>query len=165
MTTDWVPSDEPLPDSIVADVLACRDWPASAVLYVPLAIGAHIDHRIVHRAGRSLARSGRTVLFFEDLPYARSRGVPPELRLPEWAPVVREVEAEDLAAKARAIACYRSQLPALFLSLTGEALPMAAEDSMIIDRLYAAVATYAASVADGTCRYAERLWQLQPGSV
>lgn len=44
-----------------------------ATLYAPLAVGAHIDHRIVHEAARALAyQVGPTLrlVFYEDLPYA-----------------------------------------------------------------------------------------------
>ncbi|HNN92893.1 MAG TPA: PIG-L family deacetylase [Pseudomonadota bacterium] len=42
-------------------------------LYAPLAVGGHIDHRIVHEAARALAyHIGPTLrlMFYEDLPYA-----------------------------------------------------------------------------------------------
>lgn len=38
--------------------------------FVPLAVGGHVDHRLVFEAGRALARSGRRVWAYEDAPYA-----------------------------------------------------------------------------------------------
>lgn len=41
-----------------------------AVLYAPLAIGYHLDHRITHQVGLALQDAGLTVCFYEDYPYA-----------------------------------------------------------------------------------------------
>lgn len=38
-------------------------------IYLPLAVGAHPDHRLVHEAGR-LGLVGRDLRFYEDVPYA-----------------------------------------------------------------------------------------------
>jgi LmbE family N-acetylglucosaminyl deacetylase len=40
------------------------------LLLVPLGLGSHIDHLIAREAGIVLARAGRAVGFYEDLPYA-----------------------------------------------------------------------------------------------
>lgn len=48
---------------------------APALLVAPLAVGAHIDHRIVHEAARALAYGqGLDLAYFEDLPYALAPG-------------------------------------------------------------------------------------------
>lgn len=47
-----------------------------ATLYAPLAVGGHIDHRIVHEAARALAYQlgpALRLVFYEDLPYALAR--------------------------------------------------------------------------------------------
>lgn len=40
------------------------------ILLAPLALGDHIDHLLVHEAAAYFARCGRTVWWYEDLPYA-----------------------------------------------------------------------------------------------
>jgi len=43
-----------------------------AIVYVPLAVGGHVDHRLVHEAGYHAMPEapGREVFFYEDRPYA-----------------------------------------------------------------------------------------------
>lgn len=54
----------------VADQLrTASDFQTSAVL-LPLALGDHVDHRIVHEAGRRAASCNALLGFYEDLPYA-----------------------------------------------------------------------------------------------
>lgn len=43
---------------------------AEGVVLAPLGLGRHIDHLVVREAAALLARSGRKVVFYEDLPYA-----------------------------------------------------------------------------------------------
>jgi polysaccharide export outer membrane protein len=43
---------------------------AAGVVLAPLGLGRHIDHLVAAEAGIRLARAGRPVVFYEDLPYA-----------------------------------------------------------------------------------------------
>ncbi len=86
-----------------------------ATLYVPLAIGHHVDHQIVRDWGLSLAEAAPQlpVKFYEDYPYSRDKIAidqtiqrqPEELK----SELVALSEA-DITAKIEAIACYKSQL-------------------------------------------------------
>jgi LmbE family N-acetylglucosaminyl deacetylase len=91
----------------------------SSVLFSPLGIGGHIDHRIVLQATKASARCKRlTVLFYEDMPYAT---LVPESKC---AAVARDLALElgmellphsvslpnILELKRRAAACYGSQV-------------------------------------------------------
>lgn len=61
---------------ITSEVVARLRWHVSAPaeLVAPLAVGGHIDHRIVHEAARALAfELGLQLAYFEDLPYSLSR--------------------------------------------------------------------------------------------
>ncbi|HMU37389.1 MAG TPA: PIG-L family deacetylase [Pseudomonadota bacterium] len=62
---------------ITSEVVARLRWyvkPPAAII-APLAVGGHIDHRIVHEAARALAFAQKhTLTYFEDLPYALAAG-------------------------------------------------------------------------------------------
>jgi LmbE family N-acetylglucosaminyl deacetylase len=90
---------------------ALRALPASAFVAAPLAIGGHVDHRIVHRAARESIRAER-LWFYEDFPYAGSWRVRMRAAAGHrgWTTRVELVEDEDFAVKSAAIACYASQL-------------------------------------------------------
>jgi LmbE family N-acetylglucosaminyl deacetylase len=91
----------------------------SSVLFAPLGIGGHIDHRIVVQAAKACARCKRLrVLFYEDMPYA---ALVPKLKC---AIVAHDLALElgvglsshsvslpnILELKRCAAACYRSQV-------------------------------------------------------
>ncbi len=84
---------------------------AATQVYCPLAIGGHVDHVIVRRAVESLA--GRSAIrYYEDFPYADKLdqfNPPRGCAFEQIALTVREVDA-----RIRAIACYGSQLSAVF---------------------------------------------------
>jgi LmbE family N-acetylglucosaminyl deacetylase len=87
-------------------------------IYAPLAVGAHVDHQIVHAAARALLDRGYPVAFYEDYPYARTEGAT-ALALQAagaraWHMEAQPLEVVDLEAKVSALGYYRSQLPMLF---------------------------------------------------
>lgn len=121
---------------------------APGIIYVPLAIGNHVDHQHVLAVGRLLALHGHDVWTYEDFPYAGD---------PQWrnsiaarasevtsneSRVVALTEAQ-LAQKVRAVLCYKSQLDIIFRHQGDPA---------------ASVRRYASSVGGG--RPAERFWRL-----
>jgi LmbE family N-acetylglucosaminyl deacetylase len=91
---------------------------AAGTVLAPLGLGRHIDHLIARDAGIRLARAGRTVIFYEDLPYAAelreccilraADGVSRRLGLRLAGAVVQDGAAT--ARKRYAIEAYRSQL-------------------------------------------------------
>ena len=55
--------------------LAEKAEPGQIALALPLAIGDHIDHRVVHQAAlEALATAAVPLAFYEDLPYAARPG-------------------------------------------------------------------------------------------
>ncbi|MCS6849178.1 MAG: PIG-L family deacetylase [Anaerolineae bacterium] len=80
-------------------------------VYCPLAIGGHVDHVIVRRAVESLADAS-IIRYYEDFPYADKldQFTPPEGCAFEKI----ELTAHEVDARIRAIACYASQLFAVF---------------------------------------------------
>jgi LmbE family N-acetylglucosaminyl deacetylase len=95
------------------------------VLYIPLTVGHHIDHQLVHAAGWQLRQQGWTVVFYEDYPYVdpvfagqdSSYSLEATLSRLEEAnliPQLRFFSEDNLQAKIDSIAAYASQLDMLF---------------------------------------------------
>ncbi len=93
-------------------------------IYAPLGVDDHVDHRLVR--DRALVLTGSQdaprLVFYEEFPYARSKAALqrvqtfyrrqlPALALEEQ---VKMLADEDLAAKLRALHCYRSHLNVLW---------------------------------------------------
>jgi LmbE family N-acetylglucosaminyl deacetylase len=55
---------------------AVRGWLEADLVYAPLGIGGHPDHRDVGRFALQLAERGRAVRFYADLPYLLRHGPP-----------------------------------------------------------------------------------------
>ncbi|MFN8538181.1 MAG: PIG-L family deacetylase [Thermomicrobiales bacterium] len=109
-----LPGDAQLVAQLTAAIAAL---PALSALYVPLAIGNHVDHQIVYQVGQILAARGLRVLGYEDFPYAilgdererRLAAIRAALGEPELVPI-----AATLPRRIAAIAAYRTQLPTIF---------------------------------------------------
>lgn len=88
----------------VADLPLALD----GVLYVPLAVGHHVDHRIVRRA---VEEGWWDLVYYEDYPYAEDVE---SLEATEvegiWRAELVPLSDKDLEAKIEAIARYRSQV-------------------------------------------------------
>jgi LmbE family N-acetylglucosaminyl deacetylase len=146
------PDDAGLPGAII-DWLDLSGSPdESTRIYVPLAIGHHVDHQIAFKSGVDLARRGWEVWFYEDLPYALKEGARKE-RFAAAGPPFFVAALVDVSsvwdAKISAIMAYPSQLAVIFGYVNrghsrGE-----------ID---ATMKEYATAVGGGTP--AERFWKL-----
>jgi LmbE family N-acetylglucosaminyl deacetylase len=121
----------------------CATLPASLWLF-PLAVGRHVDHQLLFRVGWQLYEAGRSVAFYEDVPYVAWAGSPAgrlaALGRPLW-PHRTEI-TPYWSTKIAAISCYPSQLAVL----TYRGVP-----------LLEAVAHYAAALT--VSGYTERLWR------
>lgn len=71
---------------------------AETRVYLPLGIGAHPDHRLVHEAGRATL-AGRDLRFYEDIPYALEASL-----VAARFSVLRGVTGPNVASVARATA-------------------------------------------------------------
>ncbi|HEY8598306.1 MAG TPA: PIG-L family deacetylase [Thermomicrobiales bacterium] len=103
---------------IADEILSLPEWAAGTTVYVPLAIGGHVDHQITFAAGRLLAARGITVFAYEDCPYAIHSPGGIALRL---ASLHGQVGPETLVAiektldrRIAAIAAYTTQVPVIF---------------------------------------------------
>jgi LmbE family N-acetylglucosaminyl deacetylase len=141
------PDERALSERIADQLAALWQTTAGALLYLPLGLGGHVDHRLVVAAGQRLAAAGRPVVWYEDFPYAMRSGGRQQLAVltaHRW-PYRLPIEAV-LERKIAAIAAYASQVPVLFGSTA--AMP-------------AAVRQYAR--ASGGGQPAECLWMVGPG--
>lgn len=92
-----------LVDRVERRVRAALAAHAIDVVYFPLAVGAHIDHRVVHAVGRRI--EGYAVRFYEDRPYvlwpgalqARMRELGVDAGLPAVSPEAMAAAVDDYA--------------------------------------------------------------------
>jgi hypothetical protein len=142
-----------LPHEIASAVEFESGKDAEARIYAPLGIGNHVDHQLCYRAGVELARNGREVFFYEDLPYAlipgratqRLDGVAEPLEIAAIADVT-----EVWQSKVEAIMAYPSQLGVIFEEYVGTGSSR--------DDIDQATAAYSRTVGEGVL--AERFWRL-----
>lgn len=105
------PDDAPLLVAVRHRLEEALEGSPDSVVWLPLAVSRHVDHRILFRVGKELARRFDRIVFFEEFPYTVDPGAL-ESRLgelpPRYEPLLLEV-TDDLAAKAAAIAAYATQ--------------------------------------------------------
>lgn len=90
-------------------------------VYIPLAVGGHVDHLVVREIGLALCRllqaagNPSEVLFYVEYPYSEQAGalaqaldtIPPEIRLLPEPVVLTHI---DIAKKVAAVKAYQSQI-------------------------------------------------------
>jgi LmbE family N-acetylglucosaminyl deacetylase len=105
------PDDDDLRRELAARIAALP--PARRIL-APLAVGGHVDHRLVRGAAEA---AGRDPAFYEEFPYSEWKWFAVDRALGrrrDWAPEAIALDAGLLERKREAILAYRSQIPALF---------------------------------------------------
>ena len=150
------PADSPLEERLADELVAIWRRCPAATVYLPLALGNHVDHQLCRAAASPLVAAGASVALYEDQPYAlldRTRsgadGVPPTTVPPFEAIEPRLIEFGDLVgAKVAAVELYASQVPWIFRDL-GPA--------------DAALRGYAALISSVPGGHAERLWRPHTG--
>lgn len=121
-------------------------------LWVPLGIGDHVDHHLCRIAAEALVSSHPrlvTLRYYEDYPYAgddraRSKALSVAPVGGRWQRLELSIDAEDLAARLDAIACFQSQISSFW----------ADEQAM-----RAAVARFA-QTGEGKTDWSERFWEV-----
>lgn len=112
----------PAEEGLLAELterIAALPLAQDGLLYVPLGVGGHVDHRIVRHAAED---SGLHLRYYEDYPYAeREQALLAVLAGRLWQAVLCPLSEQALEAKVAAIACYNSQL-----GLLGESMAEAA---------------------------------------
>ena len=92
------------------------------VIYLPLAVGQHVDHQIVRRWGLTLVEEHRDALqfrFYAEYPYSRFSGVADALQQINLPLRMFTIQLDEAAveAKIRAIGCYQSQISTFWADL------------------------------------------------
>ncbi|HET7035989.1 MAG TPA: PIG-L family deacetylase [Thermomicrobiaceae bacterium] len=92
---------------------------AADPIYVPLAVGNHVDHQHGRELGRRLAGDGYEVLAYEDYPYAGDPGGLEQVRRcvesrGSGQSLTRILTEEQLQRRIDAVHCYASQLAVIF---------------------------------------------------
>ena len=85
-------------------------------VFLPLAIGGHVDHKLCHAARLDLEAAGFDVFFYEDFPYAASPGAL-EARRAELGLALNSDEvdiSETVNQRINAISAYASQVTTIF---------------------------------------------------
>ncbi len=105
--------------NLIADeIRSLPEWDDHGTVFVPLAIGEHVDHQIMFAVGRLLAERGVRVFAYEDCPYAIHTPAGVERRLGEVAgeigPPMPVAIGMMLERRIEAIFAYRSQVPVIF---------------------------------------------------
>ncbi len=105
------PADDELAERLAERL---RGFDAASEVVCPLAIGGHVDHRLVRRAAE--AARGPRLIYYEDYPYVERRPEELERAVGEGRlePIAVSLAPAELEAKLAAIAAYRSQLRPLF---------------------------------------------------
>jgi LmbE family N-acetylglucosaminyl deacetylase len=103
------PAEYPLVEDLsreLADLL-----PSAYTLVVPLALGGHVDHRLVRAAAERLVASGASAWFYADYPYVLGYTTELDLlRQAGWIPCSNPVSPEGITAWQDAIAAHTSQI-------------------------------------------------------
>jgi LmbE family N-acetylglucosaminyl deacetylase len=108
------PEDRVVAERVASTLVALWAKTAAAVVYVPLAIGEHVDHQLCAGLGATLAAAGACVVFYEDYPYAEAPGALAR-RLDGLALQRRSVDiTSHVSRRIEAVGCYRTQVGYLF---------------------------------------------------
>jgi LmbE family N-acetylglucosaminyl deacetylase len=139
-------SDRSLVAQMAASLATIQGLPHSKV-FVPLAVGNHVDHQLVRDAVLVTDSLLGRALFYEDYPYVEQPGglttALESLGADGWMPEVKPLTEDHLAAKVKAIGAYRSQISTLF-----------GDEETMTRR----VRDYARTVSTGQ-EYGERFWR------
>jgi LmbE family N-acetylglucosaminyl deacetylase len=113
-------------------------------VYTPMAVGGHVDHRLVRQAAEAWRVPGGELVYYEDYPYVERPGALAAIlgNGSVWRDEIVPLTEAATAAKIAAVACYRSQLSTFFANT---------------DEMAQRLRTYAAS-ASGGAGWAERYW-------
>lgn len=110
--------EDSLPGSLAVEAALFNFvFPNLKAIYAPLGVGHHVDHQIVRDWALMLYQRNPEIdtYFYEEYPYTRDLDAieAAYAYLPadyEYAPILVELEKQDINAKIQAIACHRSQL-------------------------------------------------------
>jgi LmbE family N-acetylglucosaminyl deacetylase len=98
-------------DPALAALRRLPPLPPGAVLFAPLAVGGHVDHRLLRKVVLACDAPPGGIRFYEDYPYAARPGaVEAALAGADWESVVVPLDEAALSTKIASIAEYHSQI-------------------------------------------------------
>jgi len=109
------PSERELVDHLSA---LMRSLPDTDSLFIPLAVGHHVDHQLTRLAAESWLDPSKFT-YYEEYPYSKSDShLTAALgNARQWSSEIVHLETADIEARIRAIACYQSQISTFFEDL------------------------------------------------
>lgn len=91
--------------------------PENAQFVSPLALGGHVDHRLVRAA---IENASKSLLYYADYPYVlRTFSQLEDLHEKGWQQLIYPISAEGVGAWQRAIAAHASQISSFWADLQG----------------------------------------------
>lgn len=111
----------PAEEALIEDLarLLKKEIPEKAVLVSPLAIGGHVDHRLVRRVAE---QTGRQLLYYADYPYCvQSSQEVAQLTQKNWPKIIHPLSLAGLQAWQDSIAAHASQISTFWPDLAGMA--------------------------------------------
>jgi LmbE family N-acetylglucosaminyl deacetylase len=103
------PAEAALVEELSAEL--ARRLPGGSKVVAPLALGGHVDHRLVRAAAEQLALPADALWYYADYPYVlQSAGELDELRRSNWQTRQHPVSAAALSAWQASIAAHASQI-------------------------------------------------------
>jgi len=107
------PLEAPLVEELAAEL--SRELPGEAEVVCPLAVGGHVDHRLVRLAAECL---GRPLWYYTDVPYVLTQQDElAKLSRTGWRAQVFPISADGLAAWDKAITAHASQISSFWPDL------------------------------------------------
>ncbi|HSQ25128.1 MAG TPA: glycosyltransferase, partial [Pyrinomonadaceae bacterium] len=100
--------DQELARGLTNKILMLNVVSPDAILYFPLSLGQHVDHRILFEVGCELSAQGKRVRFYEDFPYAENYDR--DYFELNWMPRIVSI---DVQKKLDAALAYTTQIPGL----------------------------------------------------
>ena len=109
-------AEQHLPQQIAQQLVRVSGVTADTRIWIPLALGNHVDHQLVRAAAQQCALPGRRG-YYEDYPYAEDAAAIAGITLPSsgLAAHALPISAQDLGTKLAAISAYESQLSSFWI--------------------------------------------------
>lgn len=110
------PAEAGLRKALSAQLAA--ETPAQAEVVCPLALGGHVDHRLVRQAARKLENPSRRLWYYADYPYVlRNAHRLNQLRRRGWESIQFPISPAGLLAWRESIAAHASQISTFWPAL------------------------------------------------
>ncbi len=90
---------------------------SGARVYLPLALGRHVDHVLTRRSDQALKQQGYEVFYYEEFPEVLNSRQARHLVERGWRPWMVPLSSHDLSIKVKALQAYKTLVPLFFGNL------------------------------------------------